>query len=448
LWRVFFAAKCLEHMHITCARGVPLHLNFARYCNSQGSMLGRFAIPLLAVRPRSPALRMLSTRVTMPPGCHFNTPLLESAPLSELMGTTVLLKMDALQPSGSFKDRGMAYLCAELKQRGVTSLISSSGGNAGHAVAVVGRKLGMHVRVIVPQTTKPIMLTKIRAQGAEVTVHGANWNEADDLARELVAADSAAEYVSPYDDPLLWSGHSSIIDELAEAGVRPGGIVASVGGGGLLCGLLEGLERHGWQDTTLITAETEGASCFAAAMEAQKPVRLSAITSVATSLGALQTADTAFERASRHPTLPMVVTDAEAVGACSSMLKAPAWWPPQLTALASWGWLSRPLAARRTRGAQGLMAGCGAAARAGPSRRFRHGSCNTQVRGAARRPPRARRASLRRGAGAAVLRAAAHGARLLRAPRRRRLRRQRGRLGHHGAVASRLPAGREVSCLT
>ena len=264
---------------------------------TQGSMLRRFALPLLAVRPRSPVLRMLSTRVTMPPGCHFNTPLLESAPLSELMGTTVLLKMDALQPSGSFKDRGMAYLCAELKQKGATSLISSSGGNAGHAVAVVGRKLGMRVRVIVPETTKPIMLTKIRAQGAEVTVHGANWNEADELARELVAADSAAEYVSPYDDPQLWRGHSSIIDELAEAGVRPGGIVASVGGGGLLCGLIEGLERHGWQDTTLITAETEGASCFAAAMEAKKPVRLSAITSVATSLGALQTADAAFERA-------------------------------------------------------------------------------------------------------------------------------------------------------
>ena len=173
----------------------------------------------------------------------------------------------------------------------------------------------MRVRVIVPKTTKPIMLTKIRAQGAEVTVHGANWNEADDLARELVAADSAAEYVSPYDDPLLWRGHSSIIDELAAAGVRPGGIVASVGGGGLLCGLLEGLERHGWEDTTLITAETDGASCFAAAMQAKRPVRLDAITSVATSLGALQAADAALERALRHPTLPKVVTDAEAVGA-------------------------------------------------------------------------------------------------------------------------------------
>ena len=113
-------------------------------------------------------------------------------------------------------------------------------------------------------------------------------------ARQLVAADSAAEYIPPYDNPLLWRGHSSIVDEVADAGVRPGAIVASVGGGGLACGLLEGLERHGWGETTLVTAETEGASCFASAMEAGEPVRLDAITSVATSLGALQASPTAL----------------------------------------------------------------------------------------------------------------------------------------------------------
>jgi len=236
--------------------------------------LSLLAVPPRAA-PRAALSRMLSTgeRVTLPPGLVVNTPLVESAPLSELVGTRVLLKMDALQPSGSFKDRGMAYMGATLKSQGATSLISSSGGNAGHAVAVVGRRLGMKVRVIVPETTKPIMLGKIRAQGAEVTVHGANWNEADELARELVAADAAAEYVPPYDDPLLWTGHSSLVDELAEAGVKPGALVASVGGGGLVCGLYEGLARHGWDDVPLVTAETEGACCFARAVEAGAPVR-------------------------------------------------------------------------------------------------------------------------------------------------------------------------------
>jgi len=152
--------------------------------------------------------------VKLPPGLVNNTPLLHSLPLSALTASNVLLKMDALQPTGSFKDRGMAFMCATLQQRGVTHLISSSGGNAGLAASAAGRKLGMHVRVIVPTTTKKIMLDKIKAEGAEVEVFGENWNAADERARQLVAESDAAAYVPPYEDPLLWEGHSSIVDEL------------------------------------------------------------------------------------------------------------------------------------------------------------------------------------------------------------------------------------------
>eukprot|EP00962_Isochrysis_galbana_P037753 scaffold13266_cov147-Isochrysis_galbana.AAC.2 len=152
--------------------------------------------------------------VQLPSGLVNQTPLIQSLPLSALTGCNVLLKMDALQPSGSFKDRGMAFMCATLQARGVTDLVSSSGGNAGLAASAAGRKLGMRVRVIVPETTKKIMLDKIKAEGADVEVHGANWNAADERARQLVAESDAAAYVPPYEDPLLWEGHSSIIDEL------------------------------------------------------------------------------------------------------------------------------------------------------------------------------------------------------------------------------------------
>jgi L-serine/L-threonine ammonia-lyase len=117
--------------------------------------------------------------IKLPLGLVNNTPLIESLPLSSLTGSRVLLKMDALQPSGSFKDRGMAFMCATLQAKGVTDLISSSGGNAGLAASAAGRKLGMRVRVVVPETTKKIMIDKIKAEGAEVEVHGANWNAAD-----------------------------------------------------------------------------------------------------------------------------------------------------------------------------------------------------------------------------------------------------------------------------
>ena len=259
--------------------------------------------------------------VEVPPGLTAVTPLLESLPLSAAAGTRVLLKMETNQPSGSFKDRGMAYMCSALKDRGASSLICSSGGNAGHAVAAMGRRLGMAVKVIVPKTTKKIMLDKIRAQGADVQVHGENWNAADELARSLVDADPAAEYIPPYEHELLWEGHSSLVDELAAAGERPGAIVASVGGGGLLNGVFLGLKRNDWGDTQVVSAETDGANCFAAAVgNGFAPTRLDAITSVATSLGALQCSPKALEFAQAHPTHACTVTDEEAVGACAFLL--------------------------------------------------------------------------------------------------------------------------------
>ncbi|KAL3902449.1 MAG: hypothetical protein SGPRY_012065 [Prymnesium sp.] len=228
--------------------------------------------------------------------------------------------MESSQPSGSFKDRGMAHLCSTLKQTGVSSLICSSGGNAGLAVAAMARKLEMSAHVIVPETTKAIMLDKIRAHGAHVTVHGANWNEADKLARSLVAEDQGAEYIPPYEHPLLWEGHSSLVDELVEAGVKPGAVVASVGGGGLLCGIALGMQRHGWNDTRLIAAETHGANCLAAAVAAGEPVKLDAITSIATSLGALQCSPTALKLFEQHKGECAMVTDEQAVRACAQML--------------------------------------------------------------------------------------------------------------------------------
>ena len=99
-------------------------------------------------------------------------------------------------------------------------LISSSGGNAGLAVITVAASMpDVDVSVVVPLTTKPLVIAKLRSLGAEVTVHGANWNDADSFARRRVDEsdnDEAAVYVSPYDNPLLWTGHSTVIDEIID----------------------------------------------------------------------------------------------------------------------------------------------------------------------------------------------------------------------------------------
>ena len=101
--------------------------------------------------------------------------------------------------------------------------------------------------------------------------------------------------IHPFDDPLLWQGHASLIDEIASVHRKPGAVVLSVGGGGLLAGVVEGLRGNGWHDVPVIAVETEGASSLAASLAAGQRVVLPAITSIATSLGARQVCGTGLK---------------------------------------------------------------------------------------------------------------------------------------------------------
>jgi L-serine/L-threonine ammonia-lyase len=213
---------------------------------------------------------------------HIETPLLESRALSTLTGHTVWLKMEALQAPGSFKIRGMGLACQEYARRGATRFISSSGGNAGIAVAYAGRQLGLPVVVVVPETTTERARALIKLEGAEVIVHGASWQEANALALSMVSPTDA--FLHPFDDPLLWRGHATLVDEVAQSGVKPDVVVLSVGGGGLLCGVVEGLHRNGWADVPVLAVETAGADSYAQSIQAGQRVELAAITSIATSL--------------------------------------------------------------------------------------------------------------------------------------------------------------------
>ena len=255
-------------------------------------------------------------------GLHIPTPLIESRALSLRTGCDVWLKMDALQPSGSFKLRGVGLACQTHAQRGARRFVSSSGGNAGIAVAYAGRQLGLPVVVVVPQTTSVRARELIEMQGAELTVHGASWQEANELAQSMLGPTDA--FIHPFDDPLLWQGHSTLVDEVVQAAVTTGWVpdmvALSVGGGGLLCGVLQGLQRNGWGHVPVLAAETEGADSLSQALAAGERITLPVITSVATSLGARQVCQQAFDLARQQPVCPVVVTDAAALAACRTFL--------------------------------------------------------------------------------------------------------------------------------
>ncbi|MCE5318787.1 MAG: pyridoxal-phosphate dependent enzyme [Parachlamydia sp.] len=244
-----------------------------------------------------------------------HTPLLESQSLSLHLGKPVYLKMEALQPSGSFKNRGMARLCSYSAQQGAKGFVASSGGNAGLAVAYAGRLLGLPVKVFVPEGTRPMVLEKLRQELAEVLIFGKVWDETDRMARQT-AEEIGYAYIPPFDHPLLWEGHASMIEEVAQSGIKPGAVLVSVGGGGMLCGVLEGLHKVGWKNVPVVAVETEGAASYHAALQAGHPVTLDKIDTIASSLGAKRVAEEAVFWAKKHTIHSCLVSDKQAVSAC------------------------------------------------------------------------------------------------------------------------------------
>jgi L-serine/L-threonine ammonia-lyase len=250
---------------------------------------------------------------------HITTPLLAHRPLSSMLGKQVLLKMENLQPSGSFKLRGIGEMCQRAVTKGASHLVCPSGGNAGFAAAVAGAALGVRTTILVPHTTLESVRQTIRDIGAEVIVHGKVWDEANEEALRLCSAPGAV-YVPPFDHPDIWDGNATLIDEvLVQNGAQQAPfdvVICAVGGGGLMCGVLQGLHRNGLPHVPVIAVETIGAASFHAAVKAGAPVTLETIDTVATSLGASRVARAAFDWTRRHDVRSVTVTDWQAVDAC------------------------------------------------------------------------------------------------------------------------------------
>lgn len=250
---------------------------------------------------------------------HIETPLIESLSINKKSDAKIWLKMEALQPCGSFKARGLGYACQKYIADGARGLLSSSGGNAGLAVAYSGRLLEVPVTVVVPKTTKKRAIDLIELEGAEVIVTGKNWDEAHITAMEMAKGEIA--YIHPFDDPIIWQGHASIIDEISGAGITPDGVVLSVGGGGLLCGVVEGLTRNNWQNIPVLAVETEGTDSLNTASIANMHIGIDNINSIATSLGAKKVAKRAFELLSENQIINHIVTDKDAINGCYRFLE-------------------------------------------------------------------------------------------------------------------------------
>jgi threonine dehydratase len=203
------------------------------------------------------------------------SPCVESTSLSELTGMRIFCKLDNLQRTGSFKERGarnaLLQLTRDQRRRGV---IAASAGNHALGLAYHGSLLGIPVTVVMPRFAPLIKSSTCRRLGASVVLHGDTFaaakEEADRLCREIGLA-----YLHGYDDPAIIAGQGTMGLEILEQVPRLDAVVVPVGGGGLLAGVALAVKSRRPR-VRVIGVEATRAPTFTKALRAGRPVRIAA----------------------------------------------------------------------------------------------------------------------------------------------------------------------------
>lgn len=246
------------------------------------------------------------------------TPLIRSEEFSRKLDAEVYFKLDVLQPTHSFKVRGAFSALTRLdepqRKRGV---VTASGGNHGLAVAYAASKLGIPASIFLPTSATQTKLSAIRRLGPEVVIHGAAWDDANVLAQQQ-AAESGRTYVHPFDDADVMAGQATVMTEILDE-LRPELVVASIGGGGLISGILSAA-AHFAPEVRVVGVETVGADSMYQSRQAGRIVELPAITSIAETLGARKTEKFQFETVMRHISDLVTVPDEAAIRALLEIL--------------------------------------------------------------------------------------------------------------------------------
>ena len=170
-------------------------------------------------------------------GGVYLSPCVESIPLSRLTGATIHCKLDYLQRTGSFKERGarnaLLLLTPEQRKRGV---IAASAGNHAQGIAYHASLLGIPATVVMPKFAALVKVTNCRHLGANVILHGADLTEARTHAGEIAERDGLT-FIHPFDNEHVIAGQGTVALEILEQTPGVEAIVVPVGGGGLIAGI-------------------------------------------------------------------------------------------------------------------------------------------------------------------------------------------------------------------
>src|SRR5512134_1491092 len=208
------------------------------------------------------------------------SPCARSETLSRLTGTVAHLKLENLQMTGAYKERGalnkLLQLPAAERERG---LIAASAGNHAQAVAYHAGRLGVKATIVMPEATPIMKVANTRAHGAGVVLYGTNYDEAYAEARRLEQVEKLT-FVHPFDDPDVIAGQGTVALEVLEQEPETDAIVVPLGGGGLVSGVAVAVKALR-PAAKVIGVETEVLPSMLQALEAGRPVTLDPANTIA-----------------------------------------------------------------------------------------------------------------------------------------------------------------------
>jgi len=243
-----------------------------------------------------------------------------SSDLSELTGLPLHLKLENLQRTGSFKERGalnkLLTLSHAEREHGV---ITASAGNHAQGVAFHAAALGIRAQIVMPLATPQIKVAATRGFGADVVLHGSNYDEAcEEALRRCV--EEGRTFIHPFDDAEIINGQGTIGLELLEQVPDLEAVVIPIGGGGLISGVACALKETNPR-IRVIGVEPEKLPSMLRAREAGAPVTLNAEATIADGIAVRRAGDLTLPLVSRYVDEIVTVDDEEIASAILMLLE-------------------------------------------------------------------------------------------------------------------------------
>jgi len=258
-------------------------------------------------------------------GSIYESPCPHSIMLSALTGQQVYLKLENLQMTGSFKERGALNRIALLSPRqAARGVIAASAGNHAQGVAYHATKRGIRALIVMPLTTPLVKVTATRDFGAEVLLHGANYDEACAEAVRL-CDEQHFTFIHPFDDPAVMAGQGAIGLELLEQVPQLEAVVVPIGGGGLIggvaCAIKEACIQASRPPVRVVGVQTARLPSMLAAIEAHHPVTVDPATTIADGIAVRRAGDLTFPLVERYVDEIVTVEEDEIASAILMLLE-------------------------------------------------------------------------------------------------------------------------------